>query len=137
MRRSHHWEKREAEVDLRDLELQDHMDSDVRMRSQASSLELSCSTTVSRAEVEISDVFRDLEQDVSHDEVAELADLVLMLNSVDQSLPRVDITEIFSPPRFTAEATRYGLSPGIAIDLSTFRPDGQHWDLLVFNIVLI
>lgn len=41
----------------------------------------------------------------------------------------VDIAEAYSPPRCTALAGAFGLSPGFAIDLSTNKPDGSPWDL--------
>ena len=36
----------------------------------------------------------------------------------------------FSPRRFTQEARRLGLRPGIAVDLEEMRPDGsERWNL--------
>jgi len=40
-----------------------------------------------------------------------------------------DVSEIFSPPRFSAAAQFAGLRPGFAVDLETMKPDGTHWDL--------
>ena len=39
------------------------------------------------------------------------------------------VSEIFSPPRVSAQAQLVGLRPGFAIDLETKREDGSHWDL--------
>ena len=39
------------------------------------------------------------------------------------------VSEIFSPPRVSAQAQLVGLRPGFAIDLETKREDGDHWDL--------
>ena len=41
----------------------------------------------------------------------------------------VDIMEIYSPKRFTAQAGQYGLRPGFAVDLEEQKPDGSYWDL--------
>ena len=56
------------------------------------------------------------------------------------SLPRADgrischtsavhIMEVYSPARFSKEASRFGLKPGFAIDLEEAKPDGSFWDL--------
>ena len=39
------------------------------------------------------------------------------------------VSEIFSPPRVSAQAQLVGLRPGFAVDLETKREDGEHWDL--------
>ena len=41
----------------------------------------------------------------------------------------VDVAEVFSPARFTASATNWGLQPGFACDLHTLKEDGEPWDL--------
>ena len=41
---------------------------------------------------------------------------------------RVDVAEVYSPPRVTAEAARFGLHPGMALDLTTFDENGEPWD---------
>ena len=41
----------------------------------------------------------------------------------------VDIMEIYSPKRFTAQAEHYGLRPGFAVGLEEQKPDGTYWDL--------
>ena len=46
-----------------------------------------------------------------------------------QPTERPDVAEVFSPPRFTAEASRFGLRPGFAVDCECVRRDGQRWDL--------
>ena len=45
------------------------------------------------------------------------------------ALGKHDITEIFSPARFTRSANSFGLKPGYAIDLETSRGNGERWDL--------
>ena len=40
-----------------------------------------------------------------------------------------DVMEVFSPPRFTAEAQLFGLRPGLSIDLETRKRNGDSWDL--------
>ena len=45
------------------------------------------------------------------------------------ALGKHDITEIFSPPRFTKRANSFGLKPGYAIDLETSKGNGERWDL--------
>ena len=40
-----------------------------------------------------------------------------------EQLGSVDVVEVFSPPRFTAKASSFGLNPGYAVDLTT------GWDL--------
>ena len=37
----------------------------------------------------------------------------------------VDVSEVFSPGRFTSKAQRYGLRPGTAFDLTTYDPADQ------------
>ena len=81
-------------------------------------------------------------------EVSELVDELVSLNALESheatagcpipagaseagDMSSVDVMEVFSPPRFTAAAPKFGLKPGIAVDLSTCRPsDGIGWDLL-------
>ena len=41
------------------------------------------------------------------------------------ALGKHDVTEIFSPPRFTKRANGFGLKPGYAIDLETSRGNGE------------
>ena len=42
---------------------------------------------------------------------------------------RNDVSEFYSPPRVTAYASRLGLSPGFALDLTVIDPDdGKPWD---------
>lgn len=46
-------------------------------------------------------------------------------------LSAMDIVEVFSPPRFVASASKFGLVPGFSVDLTTKKPDGsgEFWDL--------
>ena len=46
-------------------------------------------------------------------------------------LGSVDVVEVFSPPRFVAAASQFGLAPGFSVDLATQKPDGsgEFWDL--------
>ena len=39
-----------------------------------------------------------------------------------------DISEIYSPPRITTVARRYGLRAGCSLDITTFDVDGRPWD---------
>jgi len=46
------------------------------------------------------------------------------------SLSSVDVMEVFSPARFTQLAGKFGLRPGIAVDLDEFKENGEtKWDL--------
>ena len=45
------------------------------------------------------------------------------------ALKKVDVGEIFTPPRFTSWCSQFRLKPGMCVDLCTRRPDGHHWDL--------
>ena len=40
-----------------------------------------------------------------------------------------DVSEVFSPPRVVVQAPRYGLSPGISLDLTVSDEYGRPWDL--------
>ena len=54
-----------------------------------------------------------------------------MEEGVEEALMRirVDVAEIYSPPRATARASQFGLTPGFALDLSVNDPDdGMPWD---------
>ena len=42
---------------------------------------------------------------------------------------RVDVAEIYSPPRMAAMASRLGYTPGFSMDLTTLDEDGLPWDL--------
>ena len=61
--------------------------------------------------------------DVSDEEIKHIA-------AVLTELTAVDVAEIFSPKRFTAEAAKLGLRPGFAVDLKECKPGSkEHWDL--------
>ena len=55
---------------------------------------------------------------------------------VKGNLNKVDIMEIFSPPRVTVQATKFGLKPGEALDLVTgfdFNKEADRrmaWDII-------
>ena len=53
-----------------------------------------------------------------------------LVAAVDERLggARVDVAEIYSPPRVTAQAWRMGLRPGNAYDLTVMNEDGEFWD---------
>ena len=57
-----------------------------------------------------------------NEDLAEIALLVAELNGVD-------VSEIYSPARFCAEAALLGLRPGFSADLEEIAPDGRPWDL--------
>ena len=40
-----------------------------------------------------------------------------------------DVSEIYTPPRFTPKCNQAGLRPGFCVDLTTKKSDGQCWDL--------
>ena len=42
---------------------------------------------------------------------------------------RVDVAEIYSPPRMTAMASKLGYTPGFSMDQTTLDEDGMPWDL--------
>ena len=41
---------------------------------------------------------------------------------------RPDVSEVYSPPRITAEAAKMGMKPGFSLDLTVTRSDGEAWD---------
>ena len=59
---------------------------------------------------------------ITDDEVKDIGSLCLAMSAVD-------VAEIYTPPRFTPVASRYGLTPGFCVDLTTEKPSGGHWDL--------
>ena len=42
---------------------------------------------------------------------------------------KADVAEIYTPPRFTPQCGSFGLRAGFCVDLSTEKPNGEHWDL--------
>lgn len=48
--------------------------------------------------------------------------------SSHDSKAKVDVSEVYFPPRLTRYATRYGLKVGSALDLNTQDDDGRNWD---------
>ena len=65
----------------------------------------------------------------SEEELAEFAQLlkhygVISLNAI--------VSEVYSPPRVIAMCTRFGLTPGYALDLTTVDPsDSKPWDFII------
>ena len=55
--------------------------------------------------------------------VIELNEVVVSMGAIG-----VDVSEIYSPPRVVALATRYGLRPGFSLDLSVNDECGKPWD---------
>ena len=41
----------------------------------------------------------------------------------------VEVAEVYSPPRFTALSSRFGLRAGLCVDLETQKENGESWDL--------
>ena len=41
---------------------------------------------------------------------------------------RAHVAEVYSPPRVTARASRFGLRAGFAMDLLTYDENGKAWD---------
>ena len=70
----------------------------------------------------IKQVYEQQEVEISSVEIETLANI-----SCEQSA--VDIMEVYSPARFSKQASRFGLKPGFAIDLEEAKPDGSFWDL--------
>ena len=64
-------------------------------------------------------------------ELTQMAECIMALGNEHQiqATERPDVAEIYSPPRFTAEASRFGLRPGFAVDWECLKRDGQRWDL--------
>ena len=60
--------------------------------------------------------------DISNEGMKEIAAEVLAIGSVD-------VSEIYSPPRFCAAASALGLKPGFSADLLVPKTDGENWDL--------
>ena len=54
---------------------------------------------------------------------SDLADIAQLLRSFGCMSVTYDVSEIFSPPRVTAMATRMGLKPGFALVLTVVDPD--------------
>jgi hypothetical protein len=106
-------------------------------RAVLSSLELGVSAGVSmssskadmieRAIPGVQELYRRQRVDVSLREARDIAAMQVELGSVD-------ILEIYSPQRFTGVASKLGLRPGFAVDLTEAKPygpdKGQPWDLL-------
>ncbi len=54
------------------------------------------------------------------------------LNStLNGMVERMDVTEIYSPPRVNIEAKEMGLTPGSSLDLTTTDENGQAWDFSI------
>ena len=60
--------------------------------------------------------------EASEKEIADIA-------SLSRDMAAVDIAEVYSPQRFTAEAERFKLRSGFAIDLCEQKPSGEYWDI--------
>ena len=50
------------------------------------------------------------------------------LCSLEQHVKENDVSEIYSPPRVTEHARKFGLEPGWSLDLTTHDSDGRPWD---------
>ena len=73
-------------------------------------------------EKRIKQVYEQQEVEISSVEIETLANISCELSAVH-------IMEVYSPARFSKEASRFGLKPGFAIDLEEAKPDGSFWDL--------
>ena len=52
-----------------------------------------------------------------------------MVSGAGPGAARLKVTELYSPPRVTKQAHKFGLLPGFALDLTTIDPtDGKPWD---------
>ena len=72
----------------------------------------------------VTDEYRRNEVDVSRDDVVQIATYLSSLGHTCNHM-----SEVYSPPRFSAEAQRFGLKPGFSIDLETQKANGEPWDL--------
>ena len=70
----------------------------------------------------IKQVYEQQEVEISSVEIETLANISCELSAVH-------IMEVYSPARFSKEASRFGLKPGFAIGLEEAKPDGSFWDL--------
>ena len=82
--------------------------------------------SIAVAEVLVSRQYRHQQIELSSIECNQIARLAVEIGGSH-------VLEIFSPARFTAEAPRWGLRPGFAVDLSEKKPygpnEGEYWDL--------
>ena len=68
------------------------------------------------------DKYREEGVDISSKEAESLARLICDLHAVD-------VAEVYSPARLTAQCRRLGLRGGFAVDLNAVKKNGEHWDL--------
>ena len=78
------------------------------------------------ASVEVDLCFRKQGMDITAEECRQIAALQI-------ELAGCHVLELFSPKRFSEQASSFGLKPGFAVDLCEQKPygpeKGQHWDL--------
>ena len=78
------------------------------------------------ASISVRSCYRRHDVEISDQEIENVAALQVQLAGAH-------LVELFSPARFTPEATRFGLRPGFAVDLSEAKPygpeKGQMWGL--------
>ena len=67
---------------------------------------------------DIEDIERAMLEEATENDALEIANLVQAIEAM-QPINAVDVSEVYSPPRFTKEAAGLGLSPGTAFDLET------------------
>ena len=70
----------------------------------------------------VGDVYRKEQMKVEATYVSQIA---IYLSSI--GMTSSDVSEIYSPPRFAAEAPRFGLRAGFSADLETLNPNGVPW----------
>jgi len=100
-----------------------HIDDDVVLPaapSADSAVSLSKLELIPAARRSVMKAYR--EPEVDERDAEELARVLVELGAVD-------LAEIYSPARSGRKCAAYGLRPGFAIDLTTTKPDGMHWDL--------
>ncbi len=73
----------------------------------------------------VQDMVEALEKDNPHPEI------LLMNGSQSRGGRRVDVAEVYSPPRMTAMARTLGLRPGFVADLTLMTDEGEPWDLSI------
>jgi len=110
--------RREEESCIGSLDMKIEEESIRMSRSKADLIEMA-TITVQRC-------MRNQEVDCDEDEARTIAAMQVELGAAH-------VVELFSPKRFTAAASRFGLRPGFAVDLCEPKPygphEGQNWDL--------
>ena len=66
---------------------------------------------------------------ISKPKSVQCPNMLTELLRLSNSMGTPDVAEVYSPPKVTDLASRFGLIPGFALDLSVCDPDdGEPWD---------